>query len=75
MWLFSQACDNCSSVLHAFLCLQMFSYVHHGVPIVAAFIASAYLGEGVVALKKGNQSTFSFKLYSYEKEGMIRPCV
>lgn len=27
--LFSQACDKCSSVLHALLCLHMFSFVHH----------------------------------------------
>lgn len=44
VWLFSQACDKCSSVLHVVLCLQdIFICVLFGVSIVTAFIASAYL--------------------------------
>lgn len=44
VWLFSQACDKRSSVLHAVLCLQgIFICTLFGVSIVTAFIARAYL--------------------------------
>lgn len=44
VWLFSQACDKCSSVLHAVLCLQdIFICTTISVSIFTALVARAYL--------------------------------